>query len=128
MGEDGVQQETAHLSGFPHFSFHPSISPPSSSLPLSTLFKKLFKRYFLGYTSIPNESSHTGGLTDDKNKGMKKKELRHAWAIEGAWAFSLLWIIMGWATAGRPSTGPGMLCSRVAKPLLKGNLSNPCVK
>lgn len=49
-------------------------------------------------------------MTDDKNKEKKKKsDMELTWALQGTWAFSLQWIIMGWASAGQPSTGPGML-------------------
>lgn len=108
-----VQQETAHLSGFSTFLF-PSLSLPIR-LPssLSSVLFFFFPRYIFGFQRVPIQSFLSAVVTDDKNekkKKEKKSDMELTRALEGTWAFSLQWIIMGWASAGQPSTGPGMLC------------------
>lgn len=104
-----VQQETAHLSGFPYFSLHPPLT-------LSSLL-------FFQINSWLSWNLPYWQCDRWQKQGGKKSVTQFKWALEGTWAFSLQWIIMGLASAG-----PGMLRWRVAKPLLKGNPDNSYVK
>lgn len=53
-----VQQETVHLSGFPHFSFYPSIFSHSPHCLISALS--------FGFHRVLIQSFNTGNVTNDK--------------------------------------------------------------